>query len=173
MNDSSPQLRALPLAHLVERLAPESRLLGLDVSKNVIGLALSDSAYRLATPLTTLVRKNKPAAEVATELLAIIADHNVGGLIVGLPLTEKGESGVRVRSMRGIMRSLVLLGVSCPWAEWDERFSTRAAIGTINPTKKHPQQKPSRKNADAEAATWILQGALDSLQQQSLSIRRD
>src|SRR5262249_3781951 len=65
-------------------LAPGMRLLGLDLGEKTIGLALSDRLLTVATPMETL-KRGKFAADAA-RLDHIISEHQVGGLVVGLPL---------------------------------------------------------------------------------------
>ena len=156
---SQAGLRAEPLADMAARLADSQKLLGLDISKRAIGVAVSDGARRLAVPLCVLTRRQGDAQATADKLKALSESHRVGGLIVGLPLTESGDMRVRVRSVRGVMRSLVLLGLACPWSEWDERHSTQAVVRT----GFQAEGVRGKRNHDAEAATWILQGALDWL----------
>ncbi len=75
----------LPIEELPQRLPPEARLLGLDVGTKTIGLALSDVTRSVATPYETL-RRTKFTAD-AKELLRIVAERQVGGLVIGLPLS--------------------------------------------------------------------------------------
>ena len=169
-------LRAEPLAVVAARLTTGDKLFGLDISKRAIGVAVSDGERRLAVPLCLLTRRQGDAQATTDRLKALIEEQRVGGLVVGLPLTEGGEASVRVRSVRGTMRSLVLLGLACPWAEWDERHSTRAVArtrieaqslkpegGTAHRDSIRGLTPADKRNSDAEAATWILQGALDWL----------
>src|SRR5205085_311103 len=64
-------------------LAPNARLIGVDLGQKTIGLALSDTRRTIASPLETLKRtKFRPDA---ARLLALAKLHDVGGLVIGLP----------------------------------------------------------------------------------------
>ena len=82
---------------------PNARLLGLDLGEKTIGLALSDTLLTIATPLETL-KRGKFAADAAA-LDHIIAEHGVGGLVVGLPLNMDGGDGPSAQSARAFARN--------------------------------------------------------------------
>ena len=102
-------------------LAREARLLGLDVGTKTIGLALSDVTRSVATPYHT-VRRTK-FTEDAKAIAAAIAEHDVGALVIGLPLNLDGSEGPRAQSTRAFARNLAAL-VAVPIIFWDERLST-------------------------------------------------
>src|SRR5882762_3360158 len=97
----SPQLRraarirlpsTMPLCNpsdLKPLLAKGARLLGLDVGTKTIGMALSDTTLMIATPLDT-IRRTRFRDDVK-RLLAEIARHGVGGIVIGLPLALDGS----------------------------------------------------------------------------------
>jgi putative holliday junction resolvase len=134
------------------------RLLGLDVGTKTIGVALSDSRRVIATPLETIRRRNF-RTDMA-RLVALIDEHAVGGLVIGLPLTLGGGSGPRTQSVRQFARNLAALH-DLPLAFWDERLSTAAV------TREMIAHDMSRKRraeiVDRVAAAYILQGCLDYL----------
>jgi putative holliday junction resolvase len=136
------------------------RLFGLDVGTKTIGLALSDSRRMIATPLETIRRRNF-RADMA-RLLALVDEHTVGGLVIGLPLTLAGGDGPRTQSVRQFARNLLALR-DLPLAFWDERLSTAAV------TREMIAHDMSRKRraeiVDRVAAAYILQGCLDYLGQ--------
>src|SRR5262249_60492632 len=114
----------LALTELRGALAPRQRLLGLDVGEKTIGLAISDSDFRVATPVDT-IRRTKFAADAA-RLAQLIEERGVGGLIVGLPINMDGSEGPRCQSVRQFTANL-LQRMSLPIAFSDERLSTAAA----------------------------------------------
>lgn len=136
-----------------------SRLLGLDVGAKTVGIAISDGRLGLATPVET-IRRKKLKDDVAA-LKRIIADRDVGGLIVGLPMNMDGSEGPRCQSVRQFAANIEPF-VVLPFAFWDERLSTVAVERTLI------AQDVSRRRRDAvidaHAAAFILQGALDRLQ---------
>ncbi len=80
------------LSELTARLAAGPRLLGLDLGTKTIGLAISDSARRVASPLTTLGRRK--FAQDAQALARLCAERQVGGLIVGLPMNTTARKSL-------------------------------------------------------------------------------
>lgn len=137
----------------------KSRLLGLDVGTKTIGLALSDILWSIASPYEVILRRKFTLD--ARELLKIIDEFKVGGLVVGLPVNMDGTEGPRAQSTRSFIDNFLALH-DMPIFLWDERFSTNAV------TRMMLEADLSRKRrdelVDKLAASYILQGALDRLQ---------
>lgn len=148
----------LTVVEIADRLKPGVRLLGLDLGTKTIGIALSDLSRSVATPLQTL--KRKKFTEDAGRLLEIAAEHNVGALVLGLPLNLDGTEGPRVQSVRAFARNLARLS-DVPIVFWDERLSTVAAERTL--LEADTSRKRRAEVIDKMAAAIILQGALDRL----------
>ncbi|MCH8238365.1 MAG: Holliday junction resolvase RuvX [Proteobacteria bacterium] len=140
-----------------ETLAPEQRLLGLDVGAKTVGLALSDVSLMVATAVET-IRRGK-FAEDAARLRVLIAAEGVGGLIIGLPLNMDGTEGPRCQSVRQFAENL-LEHVDLPIAFWDERLSTKA-VERVLIKEADMTRKRRAEVIDKMAAAYILQGALD------------
>jgi putative Holliday junction resolvase len=106
-------------------LGPRERVLGLDLGEKTIGLALSDSAFTLASPLETIQRRKfTPDSEA---LKAVIAERKVGALVLGLPVNMDGSEGKRCQQTRTFADNLKdVAGLELPIAFWDERLSTSA-----------------------------------------------
>jgi putative Holliday junction resolvase len=134
------------------------RLLGLDLGEKTIGLALSDTLLTIATPMETL-KRTKFAADAA-KLDAIIAEQNVGGLVVGLPLNMDGSDGPSAQSARAFARNFAAHS-PLPILLWDERLSTAAVTRTL--LDADASRKRRAEVVDKMAAGYILQGALDRL----------
>lgn len=134
------------------------RLLGLDIGSKTVGLALSDGLWMVASPLETLRRKKFTTD--AEKLLAIIAENQVGGLILGLPLNMDGSEGPRCQSTRAFAANLLKLQ-DLPIAFWDERLST-AAVQRMMVEEMDLTRKRRGEVVDKLAAAYILQGFLDS-----------
>ena len=134
------------------------RLMGLDVGTKTIGLALSDVTRRIATPLET-IRRTKFTQD-AEDLIAIAAEMEVAGLVIGLPINLDGSEGARAQSTRSFARNLAAL-TSLPMAFWDERLSTQAAQRAL--LEADASRKRRSDLIDKMAAAYILQGALDRL----------
>ncbi len=139
-------------------LAPGARLLGLDVGTKTIGLALSDTRQRIASPLDT-IRRTKFKDDMAT-LAAFVEKHGVGGLVVGLPLRLDGKDGPRTQSVRQFAKN-VLAARDLPLIFWDERLSTLAVERDMIAANLTRQRRAAI--VDRAAAAYILQGCLDWL----------
>ncbi len=142
------------------------KLMALDLGTKTIGLALSDIMLSVASPLETIKRKKfTPDAE---RLEALISEHEVGALVMGLPLEMDGSEGARCQSTRDFARNFMQRpgNENIPVAFWDERLSTSAVermlVDDVDMTRKRRGEV-----IDKLAATYILQGALDALAHQS------
>ncbi len=146
------------ISELKSALAPNARLLGLDLGEKTIGLALSDTLLTIATPFQTLTR-GKFTAD-ASRLDHIIKEHGVGGLVVGLPLNMDGTAGASAQSARAFARNFAARS-DIPIALVDERFSTVAVTRTL--LDADASRKRRAEVVDKMAAAYILQGALDRM----------
>lgn len=131
---------------------------GLDLGTKTIGVAVSDSMRSVATPLRT-IRRSKFTAD-AQELLALVLERGLTGLVLGLPMNMDGSEGPRCQSTRAFARNLERL-TPLPIAFWDERLSTAAVERAMLVEDRTRRQRA--KSIDTAAAAWILQGALDRL----------
>ena len=147
------------LAELPARLAPGDRVMGLDVGRKTIGLALSDTTLTVASALETIRRSR--FREDAARLQELIAEHRVGGLVVGLPVGMDGREGPSAQSVRQFAANLLHV-LDMPVAFWDERLST-AAIERLLVREADMSRRRRGQVVDKMAAAYILQGALDSL----------
>ena len=146
---------------LAEFLAclPQGRAIcGLDLGDKTIGIAVSDLRRTVSTPIH-VIRRSK-FTEDAAALLAILAERNIAGIILGLPLNMDGSEGPRVQSTRAFARNLIKL-TDLPITFWDERLSTVAAERAL--LEADTSRKRRREVIDQVAAGYILQGALDRL----------
>ena len=138
------------------------RLLGLDLGSKTIGIAICDSSFAIASPLETLRRRK--FTQDAIDLEALIAERDVGGLVLGLPRNMDGSEGPRAQSTRQFAANL--LGRSdIPIAFWDERFST-VAVERLLIDEADLSRRKRGKVVDKMAASYILQGAIDLISAQ-------
>jgi putative holliday junction resolvase len=143
---------------LPQRVKKGARLLGLDVGTKTIGMALSDTTLLLATPFDTIRRRR--FRDDAERLVHEIERHQVGGIVVGLPLALDGSEGPRVQSVRQFARNLLAVA-DLPLAFWDERLSTAAVEREM--IAADLTRKRRGEIVDKVAAAYILQGLLDRL----------
>ena len=154
-------MTVLDLADFADALPARGRLLGLDLGEKTIGLAISDRDRRLASPMETLRRGR--FRQDAEALAAIIAEREVAGLVLGLPVNMDGSEGPRCQSTRQFARNLESeAGMSLPVAFWDERLST-AAVERLLIDEADMTRARRAEVVDKMAAAYILQGALDAL----------
>lgn len=142
----------------VAALPPMTALAGLDLGEKTIGVAVSDRMGTVATPLETIRRKKFTLD--ADRLLRIVADRDIGGLLLGLPRNMDGSEGPRCQSTRAFARNLERL-TDLPIGFWDERLSTVAAEKAL--LEADTTRKRRAEVIDHVAAGYILQGALDRL----------
>lgn len=146
-------------------LPDKGRILGLDLGTDTIGVAMCDAGRLIASPLT-LIKRRKLSLDMIT-LKEAIADYDICALVLGYPLNMDGTTGVRCQSTRAFARAL-WQSSSLPILLYDERLSTmvvnRAMIeeGDVSRSKR-------AKQVDKLAATYLLQGVLDSLADNSHS----
>jgi putative holliday junction resolvase len=150
--------RFCEIDELTGLLAPNARLLGLDLGEKTIGIALSDVKRTIASPLETLPRTKFKAD--SAKLLALAAKFDAGGLIIGLPKNMDGSEGPSAQSARAFARNLVPL-TDLVITFWDERLSTAAVERTL--IEADTSRKRRDVLIDKMAAAYILQGALDRL----------
>ena len=134
------------------------RLIGLDLGSKRIGISICDENQSVATPFKTINRTN--INELASQLKEIINENNIKGIIIGNPINMDGSSGKSSQSVRDTSNNIAKL-IDLPICLWDERLSTVGAFNIssqldVNVTKRE-------KDIDKNAAAFILQGAIDYL----------
>ena len=144
--------------HLKHFIALDQRLMGFDPGTKTIGLALSDTSLKVATPLLTI--KRQKFRDDAARIGEVIEEHAVGGFVIGLPLNMDGSEGPRCQSIRQFQKNLEDY-FDLPCCFWDERLSTVAVTRTL--LDADTSRKRRSEVVDKMAAAFILQGALDSL----------
>ena len=132
------------------------RLIGLDVGTKTVGTALCDAGWSFASP-ATLIRRTKFTRD-KEQLIAMIAQQGVQGLVIGLPLNLDGSESPRSQSTRSLARNCADLG---PILLWDERWSTVAVERTM--IEQDMSRAKRAERIDNLAAAHILQAAIDAL----------
>jgi putative Holliday junction resolvase len=133
------------------------RILGLDVGSKTIGMAVSDELELIANTLFTLQRKGME--QDLRRLSAVIAEQEVGAIVVGLPKNMNGSLGPSAQMVLELVEELKRT-VAQPVITWDERLSTVAAEKAL--LEADMSRKKRKKVIDQVAAVLILQGYLDS-----------
>ena len=141
----------------IENLNTAQTLLGLDFGDKTIGIAVSDKSLTIATPIITIRRKS--ISKDLIELFDLIEVYNVGGLIVGLPLSLNGKENIRTEKVRKFVNAIELQK-NIKIMLYDERFSSDVIFKELR--KNHNSISKIKKKLDQQAAAYILQGFLDS-----------
>ena len=136
----------------------KSRLLGIDPGKNRLGLAISDENKLVSTPLKTIVKKNN--SNFINEIKEIIAENNIKGIVIGNPVNMDGSKGPSAQSAKDFAVYLSN-NISIPVTMWDERLSSKAAFNLSSNLDINISKRVEK--LDQNAATFILQGAIDYL----------
>ena len=134
----------------------KSRLLGIDPGKKRVGLAISDEDKLVSTPLKTIIKKNN--SNFVKEIREIIEENNIKGIIVGNPINMDGSKGSSSQSANDFAKYLSN-NISIPVAMWDERLSSEGAFNLSSNLDVNTSKKV--KKLDQNAASFILQGAID------------
>ncbi len=130
--------------------------LGIDVGKVRVGVAISDPDGILATPLVTLARGRDDLQQVA----ALVREHEVAEVVVGLPVTLAGREGPAAADSRNYAQSLAQVIEPVPVRLSDERMSTVVASRRLS--ERGVRGRRQRAVVDQAAAVEILQVWLDS-----------
>tara|TARA_B100001057_G_C22138320_1_gene677183 strand:- start:64 stop:519 length:456 start_codon:yes stop_codon:yes gene_type:complete len=134
------------------------RLIGLDLGSKRIGVAICDEKQLIATPFKTIMRST--AKEVIKELKIIIEENDIKGIIIGNPLNMDGTLGSSAQSVRDTSENIEK-NINLPVCLWDERLSTVGAFNLSSQLDVNVSKR--KKKIDENAATFILQGAIDFL----------
>ena len=132
--------------------------LGVDVGAVRVGVALSDPDGVLATPLATVPRDVEHGTDLGT-IAGLAAEHDVVGIVVGLPRTLAGREGPAAEAAREFA---AVLGarVPVPIEFSDERLTTVVATRQMRESGRKGRRQ--RAVVDQVAAVAILQGWLDA-----------
>ena len=136
----------------------KSRLIGLDLGSKRIGVSICDEKQLIATPFKTINRSS--LKELIDELKIIIQENNIKGIIIGNPLNMDGSAGSSAQSVKDTSNNIEK-SINLPICLWDERLST---VGAFNLSSQLDINVSKReKKIDENAAAFILQGAIDFL----------
>lgn len=142
------------------------RVLGLDMGERRIGVALSDPLGLTAGRLTVIERHGLEA-DVAV-VRQLVERHEVQTIVVGLPLTLRGERGIQAKRVEAFAQQLARrLGL--PVAFVDERLTTVQGERVLREVKASRRQR--KQTIDQLAAQIILQQYLDTQRHAGISER--
>ena len=141
-----------------KKQSEKCRLIGLDLGSKRIGVSICDEKQLIATPYKT-IHKSKNN-ELIEELKNIIQENDIKAIIIGYPLNMDGSAGSSAQSVNDVSKNIDK-EIDIDVCLWDERLST---VGAFNLSSQLDVNISKReKNIDQNAAAFILQGAIDYL----------
>lgn len=131
------------------------RVMAIDYGKNRVGIALSDPLGVISQPLTTIKVKSQKA--LFGQILEIIQQSDVGLIIIGNPLSHKGEATKMSEQISRFMKQLKKM-TDIEIKLWDERFTSQYAMNLM----KEIKVKKQKDLVDQVAASIMLDEYLRS-----------
>ena len=148
----------ITIEDLKKKQSETSRLIGLDLGSKRIGVSICDEKQSIATPFKTINKTN--TNELIEELKKLIKEYDIKGIIIGNPINMNGTLGRSSQSVNDVSNNIDK-AINIDVCLWDERLST---VGAFNLTSQLDINVSKReKNIDQNAAAFILQGAIDFL----------
>ena len=142
--------------NLVESLNTSQILVGLDLGTKTLGVAVSDRLKIIASPLSTIQRNG--TKKDLLKLQEILNDYEIGGFIVGLPLSLDNSENKQTQLVRNFNKELINF-FSLPSVLWDERFSSDVIFKEMR--KSNMSKNKIKNKLDQQSASYILQGYLE------------
>ncbi|MDA9643418.1 Holliday junction resolvase RuvX [Candidatus Pelagibacter sp.] len=134
------------------------RFIGLDLGSKRIGVSICDEKQLIATPFKVINKTNTNS--LIEDLKKIIKENNIEGIIIGNPVNMDGSLGRSAQSVNDVATN-ISKSIELPTILWDERLST---VGAFNISSQLDINVSKRvKTIDQNAAAFILQGAIDFL----------
>ncbi len=133
-------------------------ILGVDYGEKVIGVAVCDSRWVIASPFVGIM--NKKFTSSANEIIKIMEEREAIGIVIGLPLSMDGSDNKICQSIRQFGKNITKIkDINIHF--YDERFSTSLAQQSLD----HADISWDRKQQliDKVAAGYILQRFIDKV----------
>ena len=134
------------------------RILALDIGEKRIGLAISDSSTRVASPLCIL--DNVDVINNSRKFQNIVEEWQVDSFLIGLPLSLTGDSGKQAEFIKNVAKKIKMHYPNINLELYDERFSSKEAKKVLQ--SQDYSEKDMRLKLDSIAASIFLQSYLDS-----------
>ena len=148
----------ITLEEFKKKQLDKCRLIGLDLGTKRIGVSICDEKQLIATPFKTINRST--GNELIDELKNIIKENDIKGIVIGNPINMDGSLGSSAQSVKDTSNNIEK-SINLPICFWDERLST---VGAFNLSSQLDVNVSKReKKIDQNAAAFILQGAIDFL----------
>ncbi|MBO6148746.1 MAG: Holliday junction resolvase RuvX [Lachnospiraceae bacterium] len=142
------------------------RYMGLDYGSKTVGVALTDETGTIARGLETIRRPvEKRLRRTLARIEELIVLHNVGGLVVGLPLNMDGSEGERAEKVR-VFADKLMRRTGLPLHFMDERLTTVEAYEILDSVDIR-DEKSRQEKVDSIAAAVILEDFLNQSRKDS------
>ena len=142
--------------NLIESLNTSQILVGLDLGTKTLGVAVSDRYKIIASPLSTIQRNG--TKKDLLKLQEILNDYEIGGFIVGLPLSLDNSENKQTQLVRNFNSKLIEF-FNLPSVFWDERFSSDVIFKEMR--RSNMSKNKIKNKLDQQSASYILQGYLE------------
>lgn len=134
----------------------KKRILAFDVGKKRIGVSQSDSLQMIASPIGAF-----SPGEIPQKVRQWLTEFQYEEIIVGWPLTLKGEEGESVHMVRSFIGELKKLTGEIPIKTLDERFTSTMAHQALRESGQSKKIKKNKGLVDSTAAVILLQEYLN------------
>jgi len=148
----------ITIENFKKKYSNKLRFIGLDLGSKRIGVSICDERQSIATPFKTINKTN--TNELIDQLKLIIEANNIGGIIIGNPVNMDGSLGRSAQSVNDVALN-ISKSIDLPVILWDERLSTVGAFKLSSLLDVNVSKRV--KTIDQNAAAFILQGAIDFL----------
>ncbi|KAJ4722238.1 Polynucleotidyl transferase, ribonuclease H-like superfamily protein [Melia azedarach] len=144
------------------KVSKRGRLLGLDVGDKYVGLAISDSNNKIASPLSVLLRKKEKIDLMACDFQSLISEFSLAGFVVGYPFNRQqtAPDAVQVKLLIDDLSATKKLE-GLHYTYWNEGFTSKDVELLLKHLTLHPVE--SKTILDKFAAVGILQEYLDHM----------
>ncbi|RGY97031.1 Holliday junction resolvase RuvX [Clostridium sp. AM58-1XD] len=139
------------------------RIMGLDYGSRTVGVAVSDALGITAQGVETITREEENKLRKTLRRIEELAvQYEVDRIVLGLPKNMNNSMGERVERCQEF-KEMIERRTSLPVIFWDERLTTVAAERIL--IESGVRRENRKEVIDKVAAVLILQGYLDSLQE--------
>lgn len=126
-------------------------ILALDVGEKRIGLAMADTAVRIAVPFGWLENSDS----ILTDIAEVLLRHDIRTIVVGYPRNQSGEATKQTAYVEHFVEEIADLDIDAEIVYQDESLTSVQAEERLGNRMKH------KGEIDAEAASIILQDYLE------------
>lgn len=147
------------ISEFKQNIPSKKAIIGFDFGTKRLGVAVSDLSQTIASSYKIIYRQNWE--NDLLEIKKVIADKEIGAMVIGLPLQMNGQEGDVAAEVRKFAEKLSE-DTGLEYYLWDERLSS-SAVESFLIREVDMSRSKRKKVMDSSAASYILQGFLDAL----------